>query len=355
MDGFPLVAAAVLRVEAQLRGAPISDEEAVAHAARLAEAIDRRRPAKVAPVGLQDTIGVEQYSQSRAPLAGHVIKGYRLETMVGEGGMGVVYRALRLATNEVVALKLPHPSVVEDPSLLVRIARRMEHEALATQRVPHPAFVKLVESFRWHSAPVLVLEWIAGETLASCLARGRLDPGTALRFGARVADAMAAAHVSSVMHNDLKPANIMLAEGASVDPDSVRILDLGVAILDELDAEAARTGEGNLAGTPLYMAPEQLQSLRLDPRADVYAIGAIVYECMTGRPPFGDSTSVPELMMRKLSGAPPPPSAMVGSLPRQIDAILLRALSPAREGRYPSAAALRDDLRVASAHVVSTL
>ena len=259
---------------------------------------------------------------------------YELLERVGQGGMGVVYRARQLSLNREVALKLIRGGAAASPEELARF--RVEGEALA--RLRHPG-VLLIHDLGEHEGELyLAAEYVAGGSLAHKLEDGPLPERTTADLLRQVALAVQAAHEARVVHRDLKPSNILL------DNNGVpKVGDFGLAKL--LDAESGQTVSGALLGTPSYMAPEQTggRSREVGPAADVYALGAVLYECLTGKPPFRAARRT-ETLEQVRTREPVPPSRLKPGLAAELEAVCLKCLEKAPSRRYPSAQALADDL-----------
>jgi serine/threonine-protein kinase len=284
------------------------------------------------------------------------VPGYEVEAVLGQGGMGVVYKARHLALKRTVALKmLP----ADNPNLVERARFRAEAEAVA--RLQHPNIVQIHEVGEADGRPFIALEYLAGGSLAERLAKQLLPPRDAAVLLAALADAMHLAHSRNLVHRDLKPANILLApvqnsecriqnaDGTS--PHSAfdlqsaipKVTDFGLA--RQLDADSGQTFDGVVIGTPSYMAPEQAEgrARAAGPAADVYALGAILYECLTGRPPFAGATAL-ETLEQVRSREPVAPSSLNRQTPRDLETICLKCLRKEPEQRYASARELADDL-----------
>jgi eukaryotic-like serine/threonine-protein kinase len=261
-----------------------------------------------------------------------VVGRYRLADFLGAGGMGEVYRATHLASGQVVAIKVLSSAEIEASWLA-----RFYHEARVQQGLDHPNIVRLHELVDVGGRPCLVMEYVGGESLADQLERERrLDPRAALRVLWTIAGAVAYVHHHGIVHRDLKPGNIR------VTPDgSIKLLDFGIS--KSRHAEGL-TQVGNVIGTPRYLSPEQLMGHPVTPAADVWALGVLLYELVTGTPPFGGTTDA-QLWTRIESGAyvaassvaPPAPENTI--VMRQIDRLVASCLNrdPAKR---PTAAAL---------------
>jgi eukaryotic-like serine/threonine-protein kinase len=279
--------------------------------------------------------------------------GYALLGELGRGGMGVVYRARQLSLGRVVALKVIRAGALAGAEERARF--RAEAEAAA--RLRHANVVQVYEVGEHDGLPYLALEYCPGGSLADALAGTPLPAAAAARLAETLAGAVEAAHRERVVHRDLKPANVLLAGGdAAADAPPAgpereawfrsavpKVTDFGLA--KRLD-EPGGTQSGAILGTPGYVAPEQAagKSKEVGPAADVYALGALLYECLTGRPPFQAATPL-ETLLQVLDMEPVPPRLLRPQLPRDLETICLKCLEKDPGKRYASAAALADDLR----------
>jgi eukaryotic-like serine/threonine-protein kinase len=258
--------------------------------------------------------------------------GYRLKREIGRGAMGVVFEAEQLDLRRAVAVKLLHPGDPLGPERLSRF--RAEGEAAA--RLSHPNVVEIHATGDVAGRPYLVMELVGGGNLAARLANAPLPPADAARLVATLARAIDHAHRSGVLHRDLKPANVLLtADGTP------KVTDFGLAKL--LDAGSDATGTGAVLGTPAYMAPEQAAGRPATPAADVYALGAVLYECLTGGPPFRAATALATLDLVRAAD-PVPPRRLNPAVPRDLETVCLACLRKDPARRYATAAALADDL-----------
>ncbi|HEX4613269.1 MAG TPA: protein kinase [Urbifossiella sp.] len=263
-----------------------------------------------------------------------VIPGYEVDGVLGRGGMGVVYSARDLAAGRPVALKVLRAGALAGPHERARF--RAEAETAA--RVRHPNVVAVYEVGTHDGVPFLAMERVDGGGLDRRLAAGPLPPHEAAGLVRTLARAAQHAHDARVVHRDLKPANVLLG------PDGPKVADFGLA--KRLDPDAtALTRAGAVLGTAGYMAPEQAAGggAAVGPAADVWALGAVLYECLTGRPPFRADSWEGTLAL-VIAAAPLPPAAHNPAVPPAVEAICLRCLEKAPDRRYPRAADLADDL-----------
>jgi serine/threonine-protein kinase len=262
------------------------------------------------------------------------IAGYRVLYQLGGGAAGEVYLVENLAAQRQEALKVLKPLESEDA---YRVAQgRFKREVLAAQRLAHQNIVPTYDCGRLADGRLyLTMEYVAGSSLAAILhQRGPMPIATTLGALAEIADALHHAHAAGVVHRDIKPPNIVLAD--SPHGKIVRVLDFGMAkILDaSLKESVLLSNDGAIFGTPQYMAPEQCQGLPPDPRSDIYALGCVAYELLVGSPPFRGT--VAQIFAGHLSRTPPPPSAVDpdAGVPPVLDAIVLRCLAKAPDQRF---------------------
>ena len=260
---------------------------------------------------------------------GHTLSHYRLLEKIGEGGMGVVWRALDTSLDREVALKLLPDSLAQDPAKLARL----ESEAKTIAALNHPHIVTLYSIEEADGRRFLTMELVSGRTLAELIPADGLPFAELMRIAVPVAEAVSAAHRRGIVHRDLKPRNIMVdAEGR------VKVLDFGLAqsppplAAEDLSDRTTRTfAEPALSGTLAYMSPEQLQAEPTDPRTDVFSLGVVLYEMATGRRPF-EAKSAAELVTVILRDAPVPPTRLRTGLPGRMDRLIARCLE--KDPRY---------------------
>jgi predicted ATPase/serine/threonine protein kinase len=277
-----------------------------------------------------------------SPVEGTVVDDkYRIEGLLGSGGMGTVYRARHVQLERPVALKVLRSELLAEPSM----AERFRREAVAVARLRHPNIVTVHD---YGLAPgigaYLVLELLEGRLLRDELTEHRrLDTPTTLAILGQVCAAVEAAHRAGVVHRDLKPDNVFLerratGRGSEANAPLAKVLDFGLAKLEEVfrSSQGRLTLANAVVGTPLYMSPEQCQGEDVDARSDVYALGCMAYEMLTGRPPF-TAPSVAALVYKHIDEAPARPSRLAPEIAPAVEEALLRALAKRPTDRHPSA------------------
>ena len=263
------------------------------------------------------------------------LSGYEVQDELGRGGMGVVYRAWDQRLHRPVAIKM----LLAGDFARSDERERFEREAEAAAGLRHPNIVQVYHVGELEGRPYFTMEFVEGGSLDETLAVAPLAAGPAAALLATLAEAVQAAHDRGIVHRDLKPGNVLLtADGTP------KIADFGLA--RRLDDGAGLTRSGVPLGTPNYMAPEQALGLThsIGPAADVYALGAILYEALTGRPPFRADTTA-ETLRQVVEQEPAPPSRWNSTVPRDLEVICLKCLRKESDRRYASAAALAEDLR----------
>jgi hypothetical protein len=282
------------------------------------------------------------WSVSKMIEIGHGIGNYRVTAKLGEGGMGVVFLAEHPVIGRKAALKAIHPQFARN----TEVVSRFVNEAKAVNQIRHEHIVDVTDFGHTPAGDFyFIMELLQGATLAECLQKeGRLSPQRALRIGAQIAGALQASHDHGVIHRDLKPDNIFLTTHGD-EGDFVKVLDFGLAKLVTPDDMSPRnTKSGSLMGTPLYMSPEQCEgTTEIDHRADIYSLGVILFEMLTGKVPFA-GTGYGQVILQHMTARPPAARSIVPDLPLALEAILTRALAKDRELRFQSMAELRDAL-----------
>ncbi len=274
---------------------------------------------------------------AREALVGTTIAGkYALRSLIGHGGMGAVYEAENVAIGKRVAIKFVDPEYAADETVVARFAR----EARAMSAIESPHIVSVFDAGTESGRPFLVMELLRGEDLGERLRRRRTIPkDDALHIVAQVLKGLARAHAAGIVHRDLKPDNVFLLKNDS-DPLFAKIVDFGVSKIDRPRAKTvplALTGRGTVLGTPFYMSPEQAQaSPDVDARTDLYSVGAILFECLSGRPPHTGETYEQVILSICMRDAPDLRSVLPSIDPAVAD-FLARALARDRAQRFPTA------------------
>jgi serine/threonine-protein kinase len=262
---------------------------------------------------------------------------YEIQDEIGRGMMGIVYRALDPDLGRTVALKTVHLAFAIAESDREAYEKRFLAEARVAAGLSHPGLVVVHDVGRdaGSGTPFIALEYLEGRTLAERLARqGPLPWREAARVAARVAEALHHAHRQGIVHRDVKPANVMLLGSGEA-----KLMDFGIAKIPM----AQLTTAGESFGTPAYMSPEQVGGAPVDGRSDVFSLGAVLYQTLTGRRPF-EGESVAAILGRVLHGDPLAPSTLVADVPAALDGVVARALAKSPDARYPTAQALAEDL-----------
>jgi Protein kinase domain len=255
--------------------------------------------------------------------------GYRIEALIGRGGMGVVYRAYDLRLKRVVALKLVAPELALDERFRARFVRESE----LAMSLEHPNVVPIYDAGDVDGRLYLAMRHVEGTDLMALLrAERKLDAARALALAGQVGNALDATHARGLVHRDVKPSNVLLDQD-----EHVYLADLGLT--QRLEEQGARAGENRSVGTPAYLAPEQIEGQPIDERVDVYSLGCLLYECLTGEPPFAADSRL-AVAWAHLEEEPPSASERNPDLPEAIDAVIRRGMAKAPEERYPTCAAL---------------
>jgi serine/threonine-protein kinase len=276
-------------------------------------------------------------SQESDPRVGQLLHGrYRVARKMGEGGMGAVYQAEHVLIGRRVAIKTLHPQFATNPELVERFHR----EANSAASIGNEHIIEVTDFgfFDDDGAPYLVMEYLEGRELGDLLDNeGALPLARLTHIMLQVCDALSAAHSRGIVHRDIKPENIFLVRRGG-DADFVKVLDFGISKVsgpdDELRGSLTRTGVA--LGTPYYMPPEQAQGVRdIDQRADVYALGIILYRALAGRLPF-DAETYAALMVKILTERPPLPRSFRADIPPELEQIALKAMAKNRDERFQS-------------------
>ncbi len=263
---------------------------------------------------------------------GSQVDYYKIQAPVARSGMATIYRATDTRDNRTVALKIPHPDVEADPVFFDRFKR----EAGIGERLNHPNVMRVYNSEK-RSRVYMVMEWCEGRLLRRILEEGRIPQERALRIATQVLQALDYIHANGVVHRDLKPENVMVD-----DDDHIKLIDFGIAS----DASARRLTYANFnagLGTPDYISPEQVKGKRGDARSDIYAMGVILYEMLTGKLPFTGPSPL-AVMNDRLLNHPIPPRVADASVSPQLQEIIYRALERDPRNRYTHAQEFLRDL-----------
>ncbi|HZH15658.1 MAG TPA: serine/threonine-protein kinase [Archangium sp.] len=276
------------------------------------------------------------------PLLGQCIGSFRLTRRLGHGGMGTVYLGEHVDIGSRVAIKVLHGRLAGSPQVL----RRFYTEARAVNLIGHENIVNIIDINPAPPRPYLVMEYLEGEPLSALLARGPVPAEVAVALLAQVCDALQATHARGIVHRDLKPENLYLLQRGH-GPAFVKVLDFGIAKLLDTDEEhGTDTQEGAIIGSAEYMAPEQSRGEDLDGRADIYALGVIAYQLVTGRLPFVER-SLSALLLAHQTKQPIAPTALCPGVPPALSSVILRALAKEPGDRFQSASTMRSALQVA--------
>ncbi|MGA8041701.1 MAG: serine/threonine-protein kinase [Terracidiphilus sp.] len=264
---------------------------------------------------------------------GEMLDHYRIEATVARSGMSVLYRATDLRDGRLVAIKIPHAEMEADPILVERFKREEE----IGQTLDHPGIVKTC-SDEQRSRMYMVLEWVEGRLLRAILQEDRRLPvDRAVRIALGICDAMDTMHKHGIVHRDLKPENVMVDE-----QDRIKLIDFGIAMKED----ARRLTYVNMTaalGTPDYVSPEQVKGGRGDQRSDIYALGTMLYEMLTGRVPYADENALAALNAR-LQRDPTPPSELNGEIRPELQEVVFRALEREPRHRYATASEMAWEL-----------
>ncbi|MDP2878509.1 MAG: serine/threonine-protein kinase, partial [Sulfuricella sp.] len=261
---------------------------------------------------------------------------YEILSELGQGAMGVVYKAIDPLIDRTVAIKTINLNLSGDE--LADFEERFHREAKSAGRLNHPNIVTIYDVGRTDHVAFMAMEYLEGRELKEIIASGEApQPDRVAEIIAQIADALAFAHDHGVVHRDIKPANIMVLRNGSV-----KITDFGIAKM----SSGSRTQIGIILGSPKYMSPEQVAGKPVDGRSDIFSLGAVLYELLTGKPAFGgENSTLTSIMYQVLNEMPASPTGINPSIPVAFDYIVARALAKAPENRYQSAREMANDLR----------
>ncbi|MFP5371310.1 MAG: serine/threonine-protein kinase, partial [Actinomycetes bacterium] len=278
---------------------------------------------------------------------GTEIAGYRIESLIGRGGMAVVYRAEDLRLGRKVALKLLTPQLADNDQFRQRFMR----ESRLAASLDHPNIVPIYEAGEAEGQLFIAMRFVLGSDLKGVLAEagGQLPVHRTLRLFTQIGDALDSAHRAGLVHRDVKPANVLVAADRehtrSASGDHVYLTDFGLTKRTS-ELSAGLTGTGHFLGTVDYVSPEQIQGRPVGPGTDVYALGCVLYECLTGQLPFRRDDDA-ALLWAHLVEAPPPVTGIRPELPAAVDAVVARAMAKSPGDRYASCEELLQELELA--------
>ncbi|MGW1029624.1 serine/threonine-protein kinase [Streptomyces sp. NPDC002577] len=283
------------------------------------------------------------YSGRPSGLIGKQIAGYRVEREIGRGGMAVVFCAKDLRLDRTVALKLLAPELARNDTF----RRRFTHESRVAAAIDHPHIVPIFEAGETEGVLYIAMRYVSGVDLRAMLDRdGALPPATAIRIAGQVASALDAAHEHNLVHRDVKPGNILVAKGTDIDhPEHVYLTDFGLT--KKSLSLTGFTTVGEFVGTLDYVAPEQISGRPVDGRCDVYSLACVVYETLTGKPPFQREEDMALLWAHQYD-QPPPLTEKQPDLPPAVDGVMAKALAKTPDDRYGSCLEFVAALRAAA-------
>src|SRR6185503_3226811 len=248
-------------------------------------------------------------------MIGTVVGNYKITEKIGEGGMGAVFKGVDLMLEREVAVKVLRPEFASQPE----VVERFRSEAVTLAKLNHPNIATLHSFFRQGNEYFMVMEYVRGEGLDRVIRRGGAMPLTdAVAHFCQALDGIGRAHKLGIIHRDIKPANVMVTEDGSI-----KVMDFGIA---RVLGTARMTKQGNIIGTIEYMSPEAIQGQEVDARADIYSLGILLYEMLTGRIPFDADTEF-SMMMAQIQQAPPPPRSFATHIPLPLEHAIMRSLA----------------------------
>jgi hypothetical protein len=272
------------------------------------------------------------------PRIGTEFAGYRIEALLGRGGMGVVYRAENIRLGNTVALKLLSDELAEDESFRERFVR----ESRTAATLNHPNIVTIYDAGDWEGVLYIAMRHVDGDLKAYLRREGPMAPDNALAIAAQVGSALDAAHARGLLHRDVKPANILLDPGEPGAPPIAYLADFGLT--KHLESRSGITASGQFVGTIDYMSPEQIEGRDVDARTDIYSLGCVVFESLAGATPFRRETEV-AVLWAHMRDDPPPLTEVRPDLPSEVNTVLAKAMAKAPEERHSSCRELVADLR----------
>ena len=272
------------------------------------------------------------------PRIGTEFAGYRIEALLGRGGMSVVYRAENARLGNKVALKLLAEELAHDESFRERFVRESRTAAMLN----HPNIVTIYDAGDWEGVLYIAMRWVDGDLKAHLRRDGPLAPDHALAVAAQVGSALDAAHERGLLHRDVKPANILLEPGEPGAPPIAYLADFG--LIKHLESRSGITASGQFVGTIDYMSPEQIEGRDVDSRTDIYSLGCVVFESLAGGTPFRRETEV-AVLWAHMRDDPPPLTELRPDLPPELDAVIAKAMAKLPDERYATCHDFVMDLR----------
>jgi serine/threonine protein kinase len=267
-------------------------------------------------------------------MIGTVVGNYKITQKIGEGGMGAVFKGIDLMLERQVAIKMLRPELASQPD----VVERFRSEAVTLAKLNHPNIATLYSFLRQGNDFFMVMEYVEGATLDSLIRRnGAMPVERAVTLFCQALEGIGRAHKLGIIHRDIKPANMML----TTEDGSIKVMDFGIA---RVLGTARMTRQGNIVGTIEYMSPEAIQGQDVDARTDIYSLGILLYELLTGRLPFTSDTEF-GMMMAQIQQAPPPPTTIAPHVPIGIERAIMRALAKRPEARFQTAGEFREALQ----------
>ncbi|MEK6322330.1 MAG: protein kinase [Acidobacteriota bacterium] len=273
-------------------------------------------------------------------MIGNLVGSYKITEKIGEGGMGAVFRGIDVMLEREVAVKMLRPELSQQPN----IVERFRSEAVTLAKLNHPNIATLYSFVRQGDDFFMVMEFVRGETLDGLIRRsGAMPADRAIGLLCQALEGIDHAHRMGIIHRDVKPANMMMTESGTL-----KVMDFGIA---RVLGTARMTKQGNIVGTIEYMSPEQVRGQETDARSDIYSLGILLYEMLTGRVPFSSDSEF-DLMKMQIDDAPQPPRVFSAQIPQAVEQAIMRALAKRPEARFQSAADFRNTLLNASSVAV---
>jgi len=262
---------------------------------------------------------------------------FRVIQRVGGGGFGTVYLVEDLVVNEQLVLKILSPQLSLDPNMI----RRFVQELKLTRRISHPNVIRIYDLVDMDGAHAISMEHFAGRDLGALLREhGPLSPARTMHLAEQTLEGLAAAHAAGILHRDIKPANLLVGDG-----DVLKIVDFGLASMGQSN-QSRLTQSGILVGTPEYISPEQITGADVDARCDLYSLGVVLYETLSGQQPFSGANAV-NVLFQHLEATVPPLTTVAAGIPAAVNDLVMKAMSRAVADRPASAAAMLEMVRAA--------